>query len=134
MTPADPSPSVALARAAVDALNRRDLDGLFALVAPEFEYDLTRTDSPLRGVYGRDEMPGVIEDFLGAWETARYEPHGAVEAGDTVVMPFSTHFAGREGIELEMRATWVWTIRGGAVVRLALFQDHDEALRAAGAG
>jgi ketosteroid isomerase-like protein len=122
----------AIVRATLDALNRGDWDAALERAAPEFEYDLTRTDSPLRGVYGLGEMHGVIEDFLGSWESARYEPHELIDAGDHVVVPFSSHFRGRQGIEMTMEAVWVFTIRDGALLRLALFQDRAEALEAAG--
>jgi ketosteroid isomerase-like protein len=56
-----------LVRAAVDALNRGDWDAALNDAAPEFEYDLSRTDSPLRGVYGLDDMRRVVEEFLGPW-------------------------------------------------------------------
>jgi ketosteroid isomerase-like protein len=125
--------AAALVREVIDALNRRDWDAALAHLAPEFEYDLTRTESPLRGVYARDEMRAVAEEFLGVWDSARYEPREFVEGRQGLVVPFTTHFRGRDGIEMQGDAVWVWTIRDGAVVRLALFQDRAEALKAAGA-
>ena len=49
------------------------------------------------------------------------------------MVPFTTHFRGRDGIEVNAQATWVWTFRGDEVARLALFQDRDEALAEAAA-
>ena len=121
-----------LVRAALDAINRGDWDAALAAAGPDFEYDLTRTDSPLRGVYRRDQMRRVLEDFLGSWESVRYEPDELIESGDRVVMPFTTHFSGRQGIEMRTHATWVFTVRDGVLTRLELFQDRDEALAAAG--
>lgn len=121
-----------LVRAVVEALNRRHWDAALAHLAPEFEYDLTRTESPLRGVYARHEMRAVAEEFLGTWESARYEPKELIEGREGIVVPFTTHFRGRDGIEMRNDAVWVWTIRDGAVLRLALFQDRAEALEAAG--
>jgi ketosteroid isomerase-like protein len=123
---------IEIVRAAVEALNRGDWDAALEHIAPDFEYDLTRTISPLRGVYRRDQMRAVVEEFLGPWESARYEADDLIAAGEHVVMPFTTRFHGRDGIEVEARATWVWTFRGRAVIRLRLFQDRDEALAAAG--
>ena len=121
-----------MVHAAIDAINRGDWDTALTEASPDFEYDLTRTDSPLRGVYGRGQMHRVLEDFLGSWQSVRYEPQELIECGDHVVMPFTTHFRGRQGIEMRAHATWVWTVREGALARLALFQDRDEALRFAG--
>lgn len=122
-----------IVREVVDALNRRDWDAALDLLAPEFEYDLTRTESPLQGVYGRDRVRAVAEEFLGTWESAHYELRDLVEGRHGLVVPFTTHFRGRDGLEMRNEAAWVWTIRDGAVVRLALFQDLEDALEAAGA-
>ena len=55
-----PKRNVALVEEMVEALNRRDLDTALSWAAPEVEYDLSRTDSPLRGVYrGLDQVRGV---------------------------------------------------------------------------
>jgi ketosteroid isomerase-like protein len=124
----------AIVRGVVDALNDGDWDRALAALAPDFEYDLTRTISPLRGVHPRERMRAVVEEFLGPWESVRYEPEEPASAGDQVVMPFKTHFRGRDGIEVASQAAWVWTFRGEEIVRLALYQDLEEALADAGAG
>jgi hypothetical protein len=49
-----------------------------------------------------------------------------------VVTPFTNHLLGRDGIELQARGIWLWTIRAGVVVRLCLYQERKEALEAAG--
>jgi ketosteroid isomerase-like protein len=126
--------NVALVQEMVEALNRRDLDAALSWAAPEVEYDLSRTDSPLRGVYrGLDQVRGVAEEFYGPWSSVQYEAHQLVDTGDQVVMPYTSHFEGRQGIKLTAEATWVFTIRDGLLTRLVLYQDHDEALREAGA-
>jgi ketosteroid isomerase-like protein len=127
-TPGD-SPALRLVREAVDAINRGDWATALRQATPDFEYDLRRTDSPLQGVHPLAEMPRVMEEFLGTWESVRYEPGDVLESGEHVVMDFTTHFRGRDGIELQSRATWVWTIRDGGLARLVLHQDRAEALR-----
>ena len=47
-------------------------------------------------------------------------------------MPFTNVARGRDGIEVQARGIWVWTIRDGSIVRACLFQDRQEALEAAG--
>jgi ketosteroid isomerase-like protein len=127
-----PAENVETMRAVFDALNRGDWDGALAHMAPDFEYDLTRTISPLAGVYGRAQMRRVVQEFLGPWQDVRYEAEEPIEAGDTVVIPFTTHFKGRAGIEVSSAATWVCEFRQGKVVRSTLFQDIAEALAFAG--
>ena len=119
-------------RDAVAALNAGDWDRALAHTAADFEYDLTRTISPLRGVYPRERMRGVVEEFLGPWESISYEPEELIEAGEHMVVPFTTRFRGRDGIEVTASATWVWTFRGDEVSRLALYQETGEALAEAG--
>ena len=125
-----PGPMVAIVEEVVAALNAGEWDRAFEHLAPDFEYDLTRTISPLRGVHPRERMREVVEEFLGDWESARYEAAELRPAGDHVVMPFTTRFRGRDGIELTADATWVWTFRGREVSRLALYQDREAALEA----
>ena len=119
---------VEIVHAAIAAINRGDWDEALRFMAPDFEYDVTRSISLLAGVHGRDQMRGVVEEFLGPWEDARYEIGEPIDAGDHLVVPFTSHFRGRDGIEVSAAATWVWTFREGAVSRLTLFQDRDEAL------
>ena len=126
------SPNIEFVRAVVDALNRGDWEAALADAAPTFEYDLSRTDSPLRGIHPLVRMPRVLDEFLGSWESVTYEPEELIESGEHVVMPFTTHFRGRDGIEMQTRATWVWTLRDGTMQRLTLYQERDEALAAAG--
>ncbi len=111
---------IAVVKAAVDALNRGEWDALFAGVAPDFVYDLTDTDSPLRGVYvGPDAVREVAAEFFSPWESVRYEVHDLYEIGDEVVMRYTSRFR-RDGLELEARATWIWAFRGDEVCRLTL--------------
>jgi ketosteroid isomerase-like protein len=120
-------------REVIDALNAGDWDRALARTTNDFEYDLTRTISPLRGVHPRERMREVVEEFLGDWESVSYEPEEVVAAGDAVVVAFTTRFRGRDGIELTSQAAWVCSFRGERVARLALFQDRDEALAEAAA-
>ena len=55
-----------------------------------------------------------------------------IEAGEHVVVPCTFHARGRDGIELQARVTWTFTIRDGAVERICLYQERQEALEAAG--
>ena len=47
-------------------------------------------------------------------------------------MPFTNLARGRDGIEVQARGIWVWTIRDGSIVRVCLYQERHEALEAAG--
>jgi ketosteroid isomerase-like protein len=59
-------------------------------------------------------------------------PQGFTDAGSDVVVSNTTHFRGREGIEVSASSTWVFTVENGQITRLRMFQERAEALEAAG--
>jgi ketosteroid isomerase-like protein len=124
--------NVEIVRAALDAFNRGDLESLLKDAAPNVQYDLSRAVGPVRGVYGRDQVVPVLSEFVESWESVRVEPHELIEVGEHVVVPWTMQGAGRDGIEVQARTTWVWTIRDGAIERVTMYQERDEALEAAG--
>ena len=124
--------NVEIVKAAIDAANREDWDAVFQDVAPGFELDMSRAVGPGRGIYGLDDARRSWKEFGASWESVRVEPHEFIEAGDLVVVPWTVHVRGREGIEVASRPTFVWTIRDGAIERVSLYQDRQDALEAVG--
>jgi ketosteroid isomerase-like protein len=66
------------------------------------------------------------------WESFAIGADELIDAGEAVVMPFANVARGRDGIEVEARGFWVWTIREGLIVRVCLYQERHEALDAVG--
>jgi ketosteroid isomerase-like protein len=64
--------------------------------------------------------------------SVRIEPHEFVEAGDLVVVPVTMQVKRRDGIEAAARIAAVFTIRDGAIERVATHQERREALEAVG--
>ena len=124
--------NVEIVKAAYDAFNRQDLDAVFKDAAPGAETDFSRALGPWRGVFGLDQARRFLVEFRETWEAARWEPHEFIEAGDLVVVPGTQHLKGRGGIEVVVRGTFVWTIRNGAVERVTMYQERQEALEALG--
>jgi ketosteroid isomerase-like protein len=124
--------NVEIVRAAIAAGNREDWDALVQAAAPDFELDMSRSQS-FRGaaVYGLDQLRGFLE-FADSWESVRVEPHEFIEVDDLVVVPQTTHVRGRDGIEVVSRPTLVWTIRDGAIERISMYQERQDALEAVG--
>jgi ketosteroid isomerase-like protein len=120
--------NVEIVKAWYDAYNREDWDAMFKLLAPGFEVDMSRADGPWRGVFGLDQIRRVMGEFRETWESARLEHHEFIEAGDLVVVPSTQHLKGRGGIEVVVRATFVGTIRNGAVERVTMYQERQDAL------
>jgi ketosteroid isomerase-like protein len=125
--------NVEVVKAAYEALNREDWDAVVQATAQGFELDMSRSQS-FRGaaVYGRDQLRRFMAEFAESWESVRVEPHEFIEVGELVVVPQTTHATGREGIAVVSRPTFVWTIRDGAIERVSMYQERQDALEAVG--
>jgi ketosteroid isomerase-like protein len=124
--------NVEIVRAVFEAANRSDVPAMLKDAAPDFVYDHSRSLGPFVGVYGLSETRQFLDEFFAAWGSLRWEVSEFVDAGEQVVAPFTTYAQGRDGIEVQARAAFVWTLRDGAIARLCLYQERDEALEAAG--
>jgi ketosteroid isomerase-like protein len=124
--------NVEVVRAAIDAYNRGDLDAVLKEASPDLEIDLSRAVGPQHGVFRLDQIERFADEFSEAWESVRLEPHEFIEAGDHVVVPWTVHVEGRDGIEVRSRVAWVFTFRGGRVQRACMYQDRQGALEAVG--
>ena len=124
--------NVEIVRAALTALNRGDLQAAFQDAAREAEVDLSRAVGLDRGVYRLDQFRRLSEEFAKSWESLRYEADEFIEAGEHVVTPITNPILGRDGVEVQARGTWLWTIRDGVIMRLCLYQELQDALEAAG--
>ena len=122
------SENVEIVRAVWDAFNREDWDASLKAAAPGFEMDFSRAVGPWRGVFGLDQIRRVLEDMRETWESVRLEPHEFIEAGDLVVVPGTQHVKGRGGIEVAARGVYVWTVRNGAIERVTMYQERQDAL------
>jgi ketosteroid isomerase-like protein len=99
--------NVEVVRAAIEAYNRGDLESVLTAAPPDFEIDLSRAAGPLHGVYRLDQVRQLV-------------------------VPWTMHLIGRDGIEVQARVTWTWTIRDGNIKRPCLYQERQEALEAVG--
>jgi ketosteroid isomerase-like protein len=124
--------NVEIVRAFFEAYNREDFEAALKDAAGNFVLDFSRSLGPYRGVYGLDRIRGLFEEINSTFESVRFEGYEFIDADEYVVVPVTTHFVGRDGIEVKARVTHLWTIRDRAVIRVALYQDLREALEAAG--
>ena len=124
--------NVEIVEAAIDGLNRRDLKTALKDAAPGFEFDFSRAVGPTQGLYGLDRMQDFWDEFVELWDSVRIEPDEFIEAGRHVVTPLTNHFSGRDGIRLQARPAFVWTVRDGSLARVSMYQDRRDALEAVG--
>ena len=99
---------------------------------PGSELDMSRAVGPLSGVFSRDQARQAVVDFAGYWESLRIEPHEFLDGGDLVVVPYTLHVKGRDGVEVVSRPTTVWKVRAGKFQRVSIYQERHEALEAVG--
>jgi ketosteroid isomerase-like protein len=124
--------NVEIARAFFEAYNRQDFEAALKDAAPDFVLDFSRSLGPYRGLYRLDRIRDLFEDINSTFESVRFEAHEFLDAAEYVVVPVTTRFQGREGIEVKADVTHLWTFRDGAVVRVSLYEERREALEAAG--
>jgi ketosteroid isomerase-like protein len=117
-----------------EALSRGDTAAAGKHFETHARFDFTRSRGPNRGMFhGRAAIQKNWEDFLSIWEEWIATPHDFVEAGeDEVLFSIRGRMKGRDGIELNVQAAWIWKIRDGQVVEATFFQSRDDALEAAG--
>jgi ketosteroid isomerase-like protein len=124
--------NVEVVRRGIEAWNRRDLTSWMDSFHPDAEVDWSRSRGPLRGVYrGHGGLETFWDEFWSTFKDVQVETHGFTQAGSEVVVPNTTDFRGREGIEVISRAAFVFTVENGQLTRLRMFQGRAEALEAA---
>jgi ketosteroid isomerase-like protein len=124
--------NVELVRSGIDAYNRRDWDALLEHAGPDFVWDMSRSIGPNRGMYSVDQFRSWVEDLWATFEEHRFEADEFIEAGENVVVPITVHATGRDGIEAQAHTALAYTFRDGAVTRIAMYNELQEALEAAG--
>jgi ketosteroid isomerase-like protein len=85
------------------------------------------------GVYnGMDAALPLFQAYFDTFEETVFEPDCFIDAGESVVVPNVSRSRGREGIEVFARSAIVFTFRRGRVIRICLYQDKEQALKAVG--
>jgi ketosteroid isomerase-like protein len=128
--------NVEMIRGAIEGWNRGDWGDALKNTAPDFVLDNSTALGEWRGVHrGADQIQRMWTSFTEPWDSVRIEIEECIEANENVVVTRQeAHFVGRDGIQLPgpVRSGWVWTIRNGAVAHVAIYNELDDALKAAG--
>ena len=85
---------------------------------------------------GKEDVVAWYTELLAEWDGLESEPGAMTEVGGGQIVVEETWRArGRQsGVQVEMRAASVFTIREGRITRVRYFRSADEALAAARAG
>ena len=120
-----------LARASLEAINRRDFDALMSYAAPDFVYDTSPSGF---GVYeGEAAIRDFITGYWDAFEELSFELEGFVDLGNGVtfaVIVQTGRVGGSSGyVELRYGSVMEWS--AGLIARNTTYPDTDEAFAAA---
>jgi ketosteroid isomerase-like protein len=118
-------------RRQVEAVNRRDLDALMSIVAPDAVYD---TSPSGLGVYeGPEAISAFFNDYWGAFDELRFALEELLDLGGGVVFTVQRQYArpAGSGATVEAREAHVQQWAGGMVQRVTVYTDIDEARGAA---
>jgi ketosteroid isomerase-like protein len=126
--------SVEVVRAAFDAW-RDGSSFLFDFLADDIEWEV-RPDFPDAERYrGHDGFRRLDARFSEVMEDMWFRPAEFIAAGeDEVVVPLTWGGRGKgSGVTFEERPeTWIFTVRGGKILRVKEFATRDQALAAVG--
>ncbi len=121
--------NVEVVREFIASFNRADESALIDFFTDDIEIDWSRSPAPYRGVHrGREAALGWFSDVGDMFETGQIEPTDLIDAGDDIVVPHVFRLRGRDGIEVKVRASYVFTIRDGRCACWRIYQAHDDAM------
>jgi ketosteroid isomerase-like protein len=128
------SPSNAqLAREVVESLIERDRDSWLASFDPEVEYTPVKEWPESSTLQGTDALWRFMESVRDEWAEWDMRVRDLHENGDRVLVEATVRGVGeKRGAELRGRLFFVYTFRGGRIVRVQDFLARSEAYAAAG--
>jgi ketosteroid isomerase-like protein len=127
------SGNVELVQSALEAWNRREVDGLIEHVAEDVAwFEVTgRPESAGSEYHGRERLRRSLETLFDAWETYRLQIEEIHDRGDRVVAIVREIARGRaSGLEVDSRWGYVITVEDGEIARIEAYRDAGGALEA----
>jgi len=119
-------------RAAVEAMNRRDIEGVITLMDPEvrFEHRLAALEGKFVGL---DGVRGWFADLVEHFDAWQIHCPDIRDLGDRVLALGTIHATGRgSGAETGLPLTAVARFSDGRITHFTDFGDKAQALEAAG--
>jgi ketosteroid isomerase-like protein len=126
--------NVEIVRAAYDAFERGDLDGVSQLHDPAIEWQTSAEDPDVATHRGRVAVRRYFEGYMETFPGFRAELEECVAAPDRRVFT-TTRYTGRaraSGMDMDWRQSVVYTVECGLIVRAEEYFNREEALEAAG--
>src|SRR5690348_412229 len=107
-----------VAQAWVEACDRGDLEGALALCDPQMVLAEAKALPGAVTATGIDAVRRYLERFETHWSDVSWEPEEFREAGEKVYLRARLRLVGRHsGIEVDREWIYVFTVRGGKLLR-----------------
>jgi ketosteroid isomerase-like protein len=125
--------NVEIVQRLIEAWGRGDYATALASIDPEIEA-VAAYGADFDGTYrGHAGLAEVLRGFWGQFEGRRIEIEEAIPASSDVLLGVRFYGRGkRSGVEIEMPAWHVWSLREGKAVRWQVLRTKREALEAVG--
>jgi uncharacterized protein len=115
-----------------DGWARGDFGAWQHIISTDFEFQ-QRRDAVEPGTLHGAAVGGAVRKIFEVYADYRIEAEEYIDAGEKVVVVGRKRGIARaSGMQLDAPEGYVWTVRGGAVVRLEVYPDGHEALAAVG--
>ena len=128
--------NVDVVRRIYDAVARRDDETPFELYAEDIVWDVSnsRRATLMHSVYhGHEGVRQSWRDGLSAFGEIDFEVKELIDAGDQVLAVIREREVGRaSGAPVETTHLAVFTLTGGKIVQMQVFDDRQQALEPAG--
>jgi ketosteroid isomerase-like protein len=120
-------------RAGYEALNRRDIPGVLAVMEPDLEFVPLVGNLDGRVYRGHEGMVEYIETMSSEWENIAWDLRRLIEVdAETVVAVVRMRARSRLGIDVDQEAGVVAAMRAGKAARLTTYPRAAEAFEAVG--
>jgi ketosteroid isomerase-like protein len=122
-----------IAQETLEAIGRRDVETLRRLNDPNVVLDWSASLGVEAQLYeGFDAVLRFCTGYFEVFEELVFEEMSFIDAGEWVVVSSVARSKGRGGIEAYARNALVFTVHGGKVSRIRLYQQTEQALKAVG--
>jgi ketosteroid isomerase-like protein len=127
--------NVDVIRRGYDLVNRVGPDGAREFMDPDIVLEMPEGVLDAGTYYGREATMRVWHAYFDEFEQFRWEVERLFGVEDRVFLRVRERGRGRQSrVEVDWQRWWVYTVRGGLIVRAQFFLDESSALDAVGLG
>ncbi len=121
-------------QAAIDAYNAGDIDTMLRLYAVDSQVIPDGGMPESERLHGRESIRDWINELGGAWSRVRWETEEVRAVGaERVLVRGAWGGTGQgSGLDIASNFSGIFTVRYGDITKVEYFQDHAQALKAAG--